>query len=70
MTMSEFGRRIKSNGSGGTDRGSGAPVMVFGEGVNPGFIGTNPVVPASVLSKEHIAMQHDFRSIYAAVLAD
>lgn len=70
MTMSEFGRRIKSNGSGGTDHGSGAPVMVFGEGVNPGFIGTNPVIPSSVSSSENVAMQNDFRGIYAAVLAD
>lgn len=70
MTMSEFGRRVKSNASGGTDHGSAAPVMVFGPGVNPGFIGTNPVLPASATSSTNVPMQHDFRGIYAAVLAD
>src|SRR6478736_7240183 len=31
MTFSEFGRRIKSNGSEGTDHGSAAPLFVFGK---------------------------------------
>ena len=30
MTFSEFGRRIMSNASGGTDHGTSEPVMVFG----------------------------------------
>jgi len=70
MTVSEFGRRIKSNGSLGTDHGSSAPVMVFGEGVNPGFIGTNPTISSTVATGDNVPMQHDFRSVYAAVLSD
>jgi len=70
MTMSEFGRRIKSNASGGTDHGSAAPVMVFSPHVNPGLIGTNPVLPANATTIDNIPMQNDFRGIYAAVLAD
>ncbi|MBN8671923.1 MAG: DUF1501 domain-containing protein [Chitinophagales bacterium] len=70
MTMSEFGRRIKSNASGGTDHGSAAPVMVFGPGVNPGIIGSNPILPASAGTADNVPMQNDFRGIYAAVLAD
>lgn len=70
MTMSEFGRRIKSNASGGTDHGSAAPVMVFSPHVNPGLIGSNPVLPASAGTSDNIPMQNDFRGIYAAVLAD
>jgi uncharacterized protein (DUF1501 family) len=36
MTFSEFGRRIKSNGSLGTDHGAGAPVIFFGAALNTG----------------------------------
>lgn len=70
MSFSEFGRRIKSNASGGTDHGSAQPVMVFGPGVNPGIIGSNPVIPQNTTVADNIPMQHDFRSIYAAILAD
>jgi uncharacterized protein (DUF1501 family) len=70
MTFSEFGRRIMSNASGGTDHGTSEPVMVFGPGVNPGFIGTNPVIPATVTVNDNLAMQHDYRSVYAAVISD
>ncbi len=70
MTFSEFGRRIKSNASGGTDHGTTAPVFVFGTGVNPGIIGTSPVLPASAGVNDNLPLQTDFRSIYAAVLAD
>ena len=31
MTFSEFGRRIKSNSSVGTDHGAAAPMFVFGK---------------------------------------
>ncbi len=70
MTFSEFGRRILSNASGGTDHGTSEPVMVFGPGVNPGFIGSNPVIPSNVTTSDNLAMQNDYRGIYAAVLAD
>ncbi len=70
MTFSEFGRRIISNASGGTDHGTSEPVMVFGPGVNPGIIGSNPVIPPAATVNDNLAMQHDYRSIYAAVLSD
>lgn len=69
-TMSEFGRRIISNGSNGTDHGTGQPVMTFGPGVNPIIIGNNPVIDPSSNASDNIAMQNDFRSIYAAILCD
>jgi len=68
MTFSEFGRRIKSNASGGTDHGVAAPVFLFGNGVMPGILGTNPEIPAVANVKDNIAMQHDFRSLYASIL--
>lgn len=70
MTFSEFGRRIMSNASGGTDHGTSEPVFVFGPGVNPGIIGSNPSIPASVSVNDNLPMQMDYRSVYSAVLAD
>ncbi len=69
-TVSEFGRRVKSNASIGTDHGSGAPVIVFGKKVIPGQIGTSPVLPAAATVNDNVAMQYDFRQIYASVLQD
>ena len=68
MTFSEFGRRIRSNASGGTDHGAAAPVFVFGEGVQSGIIGKNPVLPATATVNDNVAMQYDFRAIYATLL--
>ena len=68
MTFSEFGRRIKSNASGGPDHGVGAPVFVFGKPVNTGIIGTNPILPDNATDKDNIAMQTDFRAVYATLL--
>jgi|RhiMetdeSRZDD1v2_1073273.scaffolds.fasta_scaffold01029_11 uncharacterized protein (DUF1501 family) len=68
MTFSEFGRRIKSNSSLGTDHGAAAPVFVFGKNVRPGIIGTNPAIPNGVSSNANVVHQYDFRSIYASIL--
>ncbi|MBU3745313.1 MAG: DUF1501 domain-containing protein [Sediminibacterium sp.] len=38
MTFSEFGRRIKSNDSGGTDHGAAAPCFLFGKQVTGGVL--------------------------------
>ncbi|MEM8566101.1 MAG: DUF1501 domain-containing protein [Bacteroidota bacterium] len=65
ITTSEFGRRIFSNGSFGTDHGTGAPMMIFGKGVRPGVYGTNPD-----LSNNNVAMQFDYRQVYANILKD
>lgn len=70
MTFSEFGRRIKSNASGGTDHGTAAPVMVFSKYVNPGIIGSSPVIPKNATVADNLPLQADYRTIYAAVLAD
>ena len=68
MTFSEFGRRIKSNSSIGTDHGAAAPVFVFGKPVQGGVLGNNPTIPASVNVNDNIPMQYDFRSIYSTLL--
>lgn len=68
MTFSEFGRRIKSNSSFGTDHGAAAPLFVFGKNVRPGVVGNNPLIPNSVSVNDNIPFQYDFRSIYSSIL--
>lgn len=70
MTISEFGRRILSNASLGTDHGTASPSLLFGKPVAGGISGTNPTIPATVTSRDNVAMQHDFRSVYATLLRD
>lgn len=70
MTFSEFGRRIRSNASLGTDHGSAAPVLLFGKHVKPGIIGSNPIIPATVSVNDNVPMQYDFRSVYTSILKD
>ncbi|MBX2962795.1 MAG: DUF1501 domain-containing protein [Cyclobacteriaceae bacterium] len=65
VTTSEFGRRVHSNGSYGTDHGTGGPIFVFGRGVNPGVIGQVPD-----MTRNNIEMQYDYRQVYANLLKD
>jgi uncharacterized protein (DUF1501 family) len=66
MTFSEFGRRVASNGSNGTDHGTSAPVFVFGSAVKGGVVGANANL--SDLNGGNLKMQYDFRQIYASIL--
>ncbi|MCW5898959.1 MAG: DUF1501 domain-containing protein [Flavobacteriales bacterium] len=70
MTFSEFGRRIISNASLGTDHGSALPMFLFGTKVLPGMLGDNPEIPPNANVQTNLAMQYDFRSVYASVLRD
>jgi len=70
MTFSEFGRRIKSNGSDGTDHGAAAPLFVFGKNVLGGVLGDTPAIPANATVNDNLPFQYDFRSVYSTVLAN
>ena len=70
MSFSEFGRRIKSNSSYGTDHGSSQPIMFFGTGINSGLIGTNPIIPDKVTVDDNLGKQFDFRVVYGSILKD
>ena len=70
MTFSEFGRKIISNAGLGTDHGTAAPMMIFGDCVIPGFTGANPEIGDQVDIEEGVPMQYDFRSVYGSVLMD
>ncbi|MFN6944590.1 MAG: DUF1501 domain-containing protein, partial [Cytophagaceae bacterium] len=65
VSTSEFGRRVYSNGSYGTDHGVGAPIMLFGKGVEPGILGNNPN-----LDLDDVEMQYDYRQVYATILKE
>ncbi len=69
MTFSEFGRRIVSNGSMGTDHGAAQPVFVFGESAQTGVLGTNPDLSANNV-ESNVPMQYDYRSVYSSILRD
>jgi hypothetical protein len=68
MTYSEFGRRIKSNSSTGTDHGAAAPMFLFGSKIENGVLGDNPAIPANVTVNDNVPMQYDFRSVYSTIL--
>lgn len=68
LVYSEFGRRIASNNSVGTDHGTAFPMMLFGSRVNPVVFGQNPDIPENVDKKENLPMENDFRSVYASIL--
>lgn len=68
MTFSEFGRRPDENGSAGTDHGAGAPLLLFGEGLNGnGFIGDHPSL-TNLDIHGNLEFSTDFRQVYASVM--
>jgi uncharacterized protein (DUF1501 family) len=68
LVYSEFGRRVGSNQSNGTDHGAAFPMMLFGSRVNPVVFGENPEIPEEVEKKTNVPMKIDFRSVYASIL--
>jgi uncharacterized protein (DUF1501 family) len=66
MTFSEFGRRLKENGSRGTDHGAAAPMFLAGGKVRSGAIGDHPSL--ADLDDGDPKFRVDFRSVYATVL--
>ncbi|MCV9386303.1 DUF1501 domain-containing protein [Reichenbachiella ulvae] len=68
MTFSEFGRRIVSNASLGTDHGSAAPMFFFGNHLNGGVLGQNPNIHTGQTYEDNLEMQYDYRQLYASVL--
>jgi uncharacterized protein (DUF1501 family) len=67
ITTSEFGRRVHSNGSYGTDHGTAGPVMIFGKGVKPGVHGDAFNVTQD---GNNLGMQYDYRTVYSNIVKD
>ncbi|SER17001.1 DUF1501 domain-containing protein [Neolewinella agarilytica] len=70
MTFSEFGRRIRSNLSLGSDHGTAAPLFLMGSCVNAGVLGDNAEVSPDVDVNEGVPLQYDFRDVYGTVFED
>lgn len=68
MTYSEFGRRVKENGSRGTDHGSGSCMFLAGSQVVGGLVGKHPSM--TDLTDGDIKYHTDFRRVYATLLDD
>src|SRR5437588_6489302 len=69
MTFSEFGRRVKQNGSNGTDHGTAEPMFVIGNKVQGGLYGTYPSL-SDLDNNGDLKCNADFRSVYAGLLKD
>src|SRR5262249_27066193 len=68
MAEPELGRRVKENGSRGTDHGSGSCMSVAGTQVVGGLVGKPPSL--SDLTDGDIKYHTDFRRVYATLLDD
>jgi uncharacterized protein (DUF1501 family) len=71
LTMSEFGRTVAQNGSGGTDHGHGTAMMVLGGAVNGGRVVTRwpGLSPEQRFEGRDLAVTTDFRDLFAEVAA-
>ena len=65
MTWSEFGRRVTSNASDGTDHGTAGPMFLLGTPVKGGLYGERPDLRD--LGNNNLRFTTDFRSVYATV---
>lgn len=69
MTFSEFGRRIVSNASLGTDHGSAAPLFIFGNMSYGGAQGKTPLIRGTEEYRDNLPMEVDFRQVYGSLLS-
>ena len=69
LIFTEFGRRIKDNGS-GTDHGSGGGAFVIGGPVMGGMYGQQPSLKEEDQLEGDLLSNNDFRSTYTTILDD
>lgn len=68
VTMSEFGRTARQNGTGGTDHGHGTCFLALGGKVNGGVRGQWPgLAPEQLYENRDVAVTTDFRDVFAEV---
>ncbi len=68
LVFTEFGRRMKDNGS-GTDHGTGGGAFIIGERVNGGFYSEYPSLqPETWARGEDLEHTIDFRGVYGTIL--
>ena len=67
LIFTEFGRRVRDNGS-GTDHGSGGGAFVIGDRVKGGMYGEYPSLKAEDQLDGDLHFNYDFRGLYSTVL--
>ncbi len=65
--MSEFGRRVKENGSGGTDHGNAGLALAVGRRVKGGLYGSLPSL-TSLDGQGNMIPTVDYRDVYSTIL--
>jgi hypothetical protein len=72
ITISEFGRKAKENGSLGTDHGKVAPVFIFGQPVQSGISGVNVDLNEATEDNDFQidTVQFDYRQSLATLMQD
>lgn len=69
VTLSEFGRRVAENGSGGVDHGHGNAVLMLGGGIDGGKVhGRWPGLDAASLADGDLAGTTDYRAVLGEIL--
>ena len=66
LVFTEFGRRVKDNGS-GSDHGSGGASYIIGQPVNGGMYGQYPSLKEEDQLDGDLQFQVDFRSVYSTI---
>jgi uncharacterized protein (DUF1501 family) len=69
LLFTEFGRRVRDNGS-GTDHGAGGVAFVIGDAVKGGQYGEYPSLKPEDQTQGDLAPNLDFRGLYATLLED
>jgi uncharacterized protein (DUF1501 family) len=69
LLFTEFGRRVRDNGS-GTDHGAGGVAFVIGDAVKGGQYGEYPSLKPEDQTQGDLAPSLDFRGLYTTLLED
>ncbi len=69
MTMTEFGRTVKQNGTRGTDHGRASCAFILGNDVNGGRVHGNiqPLAVENLEDGRDLAVTTDFRSVFSEI---
>jgi uncharacterized protein (DUF1501 family) len=69
MTMTEFGRTVKQNGTGGTDHGRGSCNFILGNDVKGGIVHgvVKPLAIENLEDGRDLAVTTDFRAVFSEV---
>jgi uncharacterized protein (DUF1501 family) len=69
VTLTEFGRRVEENGSGGVDHGFGQAVLLLGGGLKGGQVhGQWPTLDEDALVDGDVDGVNDYRWVLAEIL--